>query len=146
MKTIPCLVSNSMVAGSLLLCAGIAESANPASRDPTQPPVAYAAPAAALREPIDMLRAEHLVSVNGVRFLIWNSRRYAVGDTLAGARIERISETEVWLKNAAGIRKLAIFTGVEKRQTNPPADSAPVNSSKVNPPNNKTDGKKGNTK
>jgi hypothetical protein len=71
-----------------------------------------------VRQPFEELRVEHIVVVNGVRYLVWNSRRYAAGDVVAGARIERISESAIWLKplNANGtIRKLALFPSIEKQ-------------------------------
>jgi hypothetical protein len=86
-------------------------------RDPTQPPAALTAPMS-VRQPFEELRVEHIVVVNGVRYLVWNSRRYAAGDVVAGARIERISESAIWLKplNANGtIRKLALFPSIEKQ-------------------------------
>ncbi len=82
-------------------------------RDPTAPPPALNAPLS-VRQPLDDLRAEHIVVVNGVRYLVWNSRRYAVGESLAGARIERISESAIWLESNGTVRKVPVFQGVEK--------------------------------
>ena len=108
-------------------------------RDPTQPPAAFAAPAGSARVPADTFRPEHLVTVAGVRYLVWNSRRYAVGAIIDGARIERISEHEVWLRRADGVRKIPLFSGIEKR---PPNSGAPTNSSA----RTIVDGKNGSTK
>jgi len=85
-----------------------------ALRDPTQPPAALNAPNN-VRQPLEELRFEHIVSVNGVRYLVWNSRRYAAGDVVAGARIERISESAIWLKANGNVRKLQLFPSVEKQ-------------------------------
>ena len=92
-------------------------------RDPTQPPAILAAPVGIARLPGNTFRPEHLVTVAGVRYLVWNSRRYAVGETIQGARIERITDGEVWLRGNDGLRKLPLFTGIEKRSPNsmPPA-------------------------
>lgn len=105
-------------------------------RDPTQPPAAFAAPAGSARLPADTFRPEHLVTVAGVRYLVWNSRRYAVGEMLQGARIERISETEIWLRGGDGLRKLPLFAGIEKR---PPNSTPPA----VKPTRAAMDGKNG---
>jgi hypothetical protein len=109
-------VSNSShryaIACSVLL--GVCMTASAAPRDPTQPPAALNAPNS-VRQPLDDLRVEHIVVVNGVRYLVWNSRRYAAGDTVAGARIERISESAVWLKVNGAVRKLLLFPSVEKQ-------------------------------
>ena len=101
----------------------LAQTPRAAPRDPTRPPAAFAAPAGASHSPSDTFRPEHLVTVAGVRYLVWNSRRYAAGGTILGARIERISETEVWLRGKDGLRKLTLFSGIEKR---PPNSTAPV--------------------
>jgi hypothetical protein len=117
MKTVERALLVSAVA-SLSLLQGLAVSAAP-PRDPTQPPAALNAPMS-VRQPLEELRFEHIVVVNGVRYLVWNSRRYAAGDVVAGARIERISESAIWLKplNANGngtIRKLPLFPSIEKQ-------------------------------
>ncbi len=110
-----------------------------AGRDPTKPPPEYALPMRGEQALPDVIDPKHLVIVNGVRFLVWKSRRLAVGDSIDGTRLERISETEVWVRNAAGLRKLPIFSGIEKR---PPDSGVSINSSVPN----RADGKKGTTK
>ena len=87
-------------------------------RDPTQPPAGYgAAPVAAPHDPVEAFKPEHLVMVDGQRYLLWQGRRYRVGDTLQGARIERIEEGEVWLRNDRGLRKLSLYPRIQKRPT-----------------------------
>lgn len=83
-------------------------------RDPTQPPAAFAAQPLHAADPLDRFRPQQIVSIDGRRYLVWHGRRYAVGDTLEGARIERIEETQVWLRTEQGLRKLKMFAGVEK--------------------------------
>lgn len=92
-------------------------------RDPTQPPPAYGAQQGTLRSPIDSFKPEHVVTVEGQRYLMWQGRRYRAGDTIQGARIERVGETDVWLRTESGLRKLALFPGIEKipSRDNPPA-------------------------
>jgi len=92
-------------------------------RDPTQPPAAFGTPGRSIRLPIEVLRPEQLVTVDGVIYLVWNGRRYKAGETIDGSRVERISESEVWLKTAGTVRKLPVFAGVEKR----PVDSGVSN-------------------
>ncbi len=86
-------------------------------RDPTQPPAALAAPGS-VRNPLDALRPQHLVIVGGERYLVWNGRRYRSGESISGGQIERITETEVWLRSSDGLRKLPLFSGIEKRPPN----------------------------
>ena len=108
-------------------------------RDPTQPPAAYATPVGSARVPGDAFKPEHLVTVNGVRYVVWNSRRYAVGEMIDGARIERISDSEIWLRGAGGLRKLPLFSGIEKR----PPNSGKL---KITSTRSSLDGKNGPTK
>lgn len=86
-------------------------------RDPTQPPAAVAAPGS-VRNPLDAFRPQHLVIVGGERYLVWNGRRYRAGENISGGQIERITETEVWLRDDNGLRKLPLFSGIEKRPPN----------------------------
>lgn len=86
-----------------------------ARRDPTQPPAGYGAAPSAPRDPIEAFRPGHLVVVDGQRYLVWAGRRYGVGDTVHGARIERLEETAVWLKSGDRVRKLPLYPGIEKQ-------------------------------
>ena len=105
------------------LLVGEATAQATARRDPTQPPPGYGVPAAAAtRDPIEAFRPGHLMIVDGQRYLMWQGRRYRVGDTIQGARIERIEESEIWLRNEGGLRKLALFPHIDKR----PTTSAPA--------------------
>lgn len=90
-------------------------------RDPTRPPPGWGAQPGAQREPIDAIRAQHLVIVDGRRYLMWQGRRYGVGERIGDARIERIEETQVWLATPSGTRRVPLFTGIEKH---PPRSSA----------------------
>ena len=86
-------------------------------RDPTRPPPGYGAPATAApaREPVDAFKPEHLVTVDGKRYVMWRGHRYRVGDTVQGARIERIEESGVWVRGAEGSRRLPLYAGIERR-------------------------------
>jgi hypothetical protein len=100
---------------AVAMLSGVAVAQSTALRDPTEPPLAYSSKPGTVRNPIDGFKPEHLVAVDGQRYLVWKGRRYGVGDSLHGARIERLDETEVWLRNDAGLRKLSLFAGVEKK-------------------------------
>lgn len=60
---------------------------------------------------------------NGKSYLVVDTRLYATGQKVGPWRIERISETEVWLKDGSVRRKVARFDGIERREvvTRPPA-------------------------
>ena len=47
--------------------------------------------------------------------LVVGTRLYAQGQQLGKARIERISETEVWLREGGVLRKISQFTGIQRR-------------------------------
>jgi hypothetical protein len=106
-----------LAAVALALAAAQAPALAEVLRDPTQPPPGYGAPVAATaaREPVDAFKPEHLVTVDGQRYVMWRGHRYRVGDTVQGARIERIEESGVWVRAAEGSRKLPLYAGIEKR-------------------------------
>jgi hypothetical protein len=87
-----------------------------ALRDPTRPPseagLTSAEPGAkALRvEPSAMT----IIVREGRPFLAVGTRLYAKGEKLGQARIERIAETEVWLREGGVLRKVSIFSGVQR--------------------------------
>jgi len=95
--------------------AGSAAAQTAPLRDPTRPPPEWGATPGVARDPAAGFRPDHLVIIDGQRHLMWQGRRYRVGDSVAGARIERIDETEVWLRTPEGMRKLQVFAGIDKR-------------------------------
>lgn len=102
--------------------AGAADAAGGASlRDPTavprhaQPPRAAASGATSSERELTLA-----VMINqGKPFVMADSRLYAVGDKLGTARIERISETEVWLRDGKELRKVSLYPGVQRLQVVP---------------------------
>jgi len=116
-----------MMQACLLVASTLAVAQTPAPaalRDPTKPPAAYSA---VLNPPVQqaasLFQPRQVVVVNGEHLLVWNGRRYKVGDSIDGARIEKIGEAEIWMHGVEGTRKLSLFDGVEKR---PPRTSSPV--------------------
>ena len=87
------------------------------SRDPTIPPAA-AMPAQPASGPSGAAEAVGPLSVivrNGRSFVVMGTRLYAQGQMLGKARIERISETEIWLSEGKQLRKVQLFSGVTRR-------------------------------
>lgn len=86
-------------------------------RDPTQPPPIVAAnglneagqPAAVQSGSVAVLVRQ------GVPHLVVGTRLYAKGQKVGLARIERITETEVWLRQDGVLRKIQVFGGIERR-------------------------------
>ncbi|MCY4744328.1 hypothetical protein NYO99_05030 [Pelomonas sp. UHG3] len=94
-----------------------------AARDPTQwPPAlraavaAQATPAASAPDAIAVAPVRQVIMADGRAYVVQRGRRYAVGESLDGARIERITEHAVWFREAAGtLRRESLYGGVEKR-------------------------------
>ncbi|WP_343626313.1 hypothetical protein [Roseateles puraquae] len=105
-------------------------AADDASRDPTAWPSSLKAAIAAERAASAASSAEavdnairQVVFAGGRAYVVQRGRRYGVGESLDGARIVRITEQAVWLREAGQIRREPLYGGVEKR---PPAPVAPA--------------------
>lgn len=99
-------------------------------RDPTAWPTALrssiaAAQAASAASGADSPETaiRQVVFADGRAYVVQRGRRYGVGEQLDGARIERITEQAVWLREAGQLRREPLYGGVEKR---PPAAAAPA--------------------
>ena len=91
-------------------------------RDPTQPPleagVGLLATPQASNAPNALNATEPALSMvvrGGVFYVVQGTRLVALGQKLGDARIERISETEVWLRRGGVLTKRALFAGVSLR-------------------------------
>jgi hypothetical protein len=51
---------------------------------------------------------------DGKPYLVAGSRLYSVGQNIGAYKIERIGETEVWLRNGKELRKIQRFSGIER--------------------------------
>ncbi len=105
-----------------LLCALLAAPTVQAQalRDPTLPPGSGAgAPNGAAASRSSQGRWPVMV-VDGKLHVAVGTRLYTEGQMLGSARIERISETEVWLREGRELRKVPLYAGVQRRSL-PPA-------------------------
>jgi hypothetical protein len=89
-----------------------------AQRDPTQPPLPAGDGVASAARPA--ARGWPVLIVDGRPHLVVNTRLYAEGQMLGRARIERITETEVWLREGKVLRKIQNYPAV-RRTALPPA-------------------------
>jgi hypothetical protein len=106
-------------------------TAQDAGRDPTVLPLtlrnaiaaaeAASSPASGAEPSREGIR--QVVFANGRGYVVQRGRRHAVGEQLDGARIERITEQAVWLREGGQVRREPLYGGVEKR---PPASMKPV--------------------
>lgn len=114
-----------------LLTPALLAHAQDAGRDPTAwPPAlrsalaaAQAASAASGAEPGDVA-IRQVVFAEGRAYVVQRGRRYGIGEQLDGARIERITEQAVWLREAGQVRREPLYGGVEKRTPAPAAVAA----------------------
>jgi hypothetical protein len=108
--------------GAVLLMSAVVAWLLPAAaqsmRDPTIPPGGFgtsdgqgggAAVVRGLNGPLSV------ILVDGKFHLVVGTRLYVEGQKLGEARIERISETEVWLREGRELRKVSNFVGVKRR-------------------------------
>ncbi|HEY1131539.1 MAG TPA: hypothetical protein VGF12_19185 [Roseateles sp.] len=119
-------------AGLLLLLASLLAHADEPARDPTALPPALRnalAPTAPGGEPYGQA-IRQVVFVEGRGYVVQRGRRYGVGEQLDGARIERITEQAVWLREAGKVRREPLYGGVEKR---PPPVAPDAQKSKEKP-------------
>lgn len=82
-------------------------------RDPTQPPgtgSVNAATAARTGAP-----SWSVIVVDGRAHVAVGTRLYAEGQMLGRARVERITETEIWLREGRALRKVPLYAGVQRR-------------------------------
>lgn len=115
----------------LLLIAALSSArAEEVGRDPTALPgalrsamAAASAASAASGVAAADVAIRHVVFADGRAYVVQRGRRYGVGEQLEGARIERITEQAVWLREAGQVRREPLYGGVEKR---PPAAPAPA--------------------
>lgn len=103
-----------------LLCLSLAVTALGAQslRDPTLPPGSGMGGGAAPAR--SSPGGWTVIVVDGRRHVAVGTRLHAEGQMLGRARIERITETEVWLREGRNLRKVPFFTGVVRRSV-PPA-------------------------
>ena len=94
-----------------------------ALRDPTLEPAAPGVGAVVPGADSAELSTLSVMVVNGQPRVIMGTRLYAPGQKLGQARIERITETEVWLREGAVLRKVPRYQGIERRSV-PPRSSA----------------------
>lgn len=69
---------------------------------------------------------------NAKPFLVVDTRLYAVGQKVGAFQVERITETEVWLRTGTTVHKVARFAGVVRREVaTEPASAASAPPSKA---------------
>ncbi|WP_304859424.1 hypothetical protein [Rhodoferax sp.] len=105
----------------LLLAVSLGTADAQSLRDPTVPPVeAGLGNAGPDAKPFSGEPGAMTVIVrNGRPHLVVGTRLYAEGQMLGRVRIERITETEVWLREGGVLRKVSQFSGIQRRTAAP---------------------------
>lgn len=86
-----------------------------ALRDPTLPPPEMGFGSGGRADAGPLGREGMAVIVrDGKPFLAVGTRLYAPGQKVGSARIERITETEVWLREGKALRKVPRFAGIQR--------------------------------
>jgi hypothetical protein len=123
MNPLPTL-ARSCLAGTLVLLAWAAPAQE--ARDPTMaPPEASALPGepGKATPPVGMA----VVVQDGKPHLVVGTRLVAVGQKVGNARLERITETEIWLRDGKQLRKVQRFSGIQRSVAQAPVPcKAPV--------------------
>ncbi|WP_342617864.1 hypothetical protein [Rhodoferax sp. GW822-FHT02A01] len=85
-------------------------------RDPTQPPPGFSDAPVADKGKADLpvVDGAAIVTRNGKPFLVSGTRLYAAGQSIGPYKIERITETEIWLRQGKELRKIQRFNGIER--------------------------------
>ena len=100
----------------LLLMLMLSRAQAQSLRDPTLPPAAAGLAGAVPGGPAAALvpGAMTIIVRDGQPYLVVGTRLYAQGHMLGEARIERIGETEVWLREGGVLRKVPRFAGIQR--------------------------------
>jgi hypothetical protein len=79
-------------------------------RDPTIAP----GETAAVQAPAVGVEGMTVLVRDGKPYLVVGTRLYAVGDKVGAMRVDRISESEVWLHDGRALLKVPRFAGIER--------------------------------
>jgi hypothetical protein len=90
-------------------------------RDPTESPItaeptpSSSAQSTSNNTPFGKEGASSVMVRNGVPYLVVDSRLYAKGQKIGAYTVERISETEIWLRQGNTLLKTPRFTGITRK-------------------------------
>lgn len=104
---------------SMVLLGAVAEGLAQDLRDPTVPPLGGGSSGATASKPRSSPGSWPVIVVDGKAHVAVGTRLYAEGDLLGKARIERITETEVWLREGRELRKVQNYPGVRRSNVPP---------------------------
>ncbi|WP_152528823.1 hypothetical protein [Rhodoferax saidenbachensis] len=107
-------------------CMGVAQEMRDPTVAPAEASTAPGVPGSAAPAP-----GMAVVVQDGKPHLVVGTRLVAVGQKVGNAQLERITETEIWLREGKQLRKLPRFNGIQRSVAKPPAPcKAPVANTK----------------
>lgn len=116
--------------GIALTAMSAAAQNTPALRDPMMPRLAIARPAVHAgvvgAAPTPPPTSQQLLTVNERRHGVDGRRRLGVGNSLGGARIERITDSAVWVRDGNTVTRLTFYGGVVKHHQSASPSSTPT--------------------
>jgi hypothetical protein len=96
-------------------------------RDPTQaPPESVAGGASGIAGSPPGDPGVTVVSRDGKPHLVVGTRLVAVGQKVGSAKLERITETEIWFREAGVVRKVPRFAGIQRSTVKESTACAPA--------------------
>ncbi|MDR3370378.1 hypothetical protein [Rhodoferax sp.] len=109
--------ANCLICFAAALLSISTSAAGQALRDPTIAPAAAGMFDSSGAQQDEALKSGSIsvMTRGGVHYLMHGTRLYAKGQRIGSARIERISETEVWLRDDGQLQKIPLFNGVQRR-------------------------------
>lgn len=110
------MMRHRLVRGAALLAvvAAVATAHAQEVRDPTLPPGEPGTVAGGAAVPAPAAGNTVIVR-NGKPYLVVGTRLVGVGHMVGQARLERITETEIWLRENGAVQKLPRFAGIQRR-------------------------------
>lgn len=105
----------------LTLCLGVSTLAAAADRDPTAPPAeaGVVMPSQAAGGGSASPQGSSVIMQNGQPYLVVGTRLYAVGQKVGSAKLERITETEIWMREGGQLNKTQRFAGIQRSVAKP---------------------------
>lgn len=85
------------------------------ARDPMKAPATAATESAQGGPAMPVVpESTSVVQRDGKPFLVVGTRLVGVGQTINGYRLDRITETEIWLREGKNVQKIARFSGIQR--------------------------------
>lgn len=110
---------------AVMALAGCLPATAQQTRDPTVPPVTTGVVADTAAVGVEGMT---VLVRDGRHYLVVGTRLYAPGDQVGAFKVDRISETEVWLRDASKLIKVPRYSGVVRKSLPPLPGCAPVSS------------------